>query len=91
MPAPNHANKTIDSVNCAVITVSDTRTEENDASGKLTGYTVEETLALGMVARPLDRAVPVDYFETGTTVSRKQAKWPPRGTNRRSTSLYERK
>ena len=35
MPAPNHANRVVSSVDCAILTVSDTRTEETDTSGRL--------------------------------------------------------
>ncbi len=35
MPAPIHTAKTIDSVVCAVLTVSDSRIPENDESGRL--------------------------------------------------------
>ena len=35
MPAPIHEEKTIDSVACAVLTVSDSRTAENDIGGGL--------------------------------------------------------
>lgn len=50
-----------------------------DASGRLTGFTVEETLALGPVGRPADDAVPVSLFEIGSTIDRQTANWPPRG------------
>jgi hypothetical protein len=55
-----------------------TRTAHYDGQGQLTGYTVEEVLNLGRVNRPIDRAVPVDYFETGTTADRDEAEWPPK-------------
>lgn len=35
MPAPAHRGKSLDSVACAVLTVSDSRTPETDTSGKL--------------------------------------------------------
>ncbi len=35
MPGPMHEGKTVDSVACAVLTVSDTRTPQTDESGKL--------------------------------------------------------
>ncbi len=35
MPAKGHADKVIESVVCAIVTVSDTRTEETDKSGQL--------------------------------------------------------
>jgi molybdenum cofactor biosynthesis protein B len=35
MPTPEHASKRATSVACAVVTVSDTRTKETDASGKV--------------------------------------------------------
>jgi molybdenum cofactor biosynthesis protein B len=35
MPAPNHKGKVVQSVACAVITVSDTRTTKSDSSGLL--------------------------------------------------------
>lgn len=37
MPAPQHSRDKIEHVRCAVITVSDTRTVENDTGGKLIG------------------------------------------------------
>lgn len=35
MPAPQHRHKVVESVACAVVTVSDTRTAETDAGGRL--------------------------------------------------------
>lgn len=35
VPAPNHRDQTVRSVSCAIITVSDTRTEQTDVGGKL--------------------------------------------------------
>ena len=55
-----------------------TRTAHYDTGGKLTGYTVQETLVLPKVSRPYDDAVPVEYFETGNTSNRNEANWPPR-------------
>lgn len=37
MPAPQHSRDRIERVRCAVITVSDTRTVENDTGGRLIG------------------------------------------------------
>jgi len=54
------------------------RTAHYNAQGKLTGYTVEETVHLAKVMRPADRAQSdVILFETGTTFDRKRAHWPP--------------
>jgi hypothetical protein len=53
-------------------------TAQYNAQGHLTGYTVEETLYLPKVLRPLDRAQSdVMLFETGSTIDRKRAQWPP--------------
>ena len=43
MPAPQHQKSTVDAANCAIITVSDTRTEETD-----TGGTVDQVAAEAM-------------------------------------------
>lgn len=54
------------------------RTAHYNAQGELTGYAVEETVHIPRVMRPADRAQSdVLLFETGTTLDRKQAKWPP--------------
>ena len=54
------------------------RTAHYNAQGQLTGYTVEETVHLPKVMRPADRAQSdVILFETGTTLDRKRAHWPP--------------
>ena len=60
-----------------------TRSAHYDERGKLTGYTVEETLLLPKVSRPLDRAMPdIDHFETGNTRERDTKDWPPRRVHR---------
>ncbi len=53
-------------------------TAHYNAQGQLSGYTVEETVFLPKVMRPLDRAQSdVILFETGTTMERHRAYWPP--------------
>lgn len=55
-----------------------TRSAHYDSAGRLTGYTVEETLVLPRVVRPGDAGMPdIQHFETGTSAQRNFAVWPP--------------